>query len=246
MKSAEDIRSVVADRYARIAEEGSSCCGPECCGEDASAQAKSIGYTETELVQAEQAADISLGCGTPVQFAELTSGERALDLGSGGGIDVFLAARAVGDTGQIIGVDMTPQMIERARANAAKMEVGNVEFRQGLIEELPVDDGSIDVVLSNCVINLAPDKGAVFAEAFRVLAPGGRLVVSDLVAATAVARPIDPDPEGWASCIDGAIPEAEYLGGLEAAGFVDVGVLSGGPGPEAEVYSVTVRAVKPS
>jgi len=239
MKSAEDIRIAVADRYERLAVTGSSC-----CGDDGTDSAK-LGYSAEDLAQIPQGADMSLGCGAPVRLAELAPGERVLDLGSGGGIDVFLAAREVGDSGKVIGVDMTPAMIERARSNADKVGAGNVEFRQGLIEQLPVDDDSIDVVLSNCVINLAPDKSAVFAEAFRVLAPGGRLVVSDIVSG-ADAQPIDPDPDSWASCIDGAIPEAQYLGGLEKSGFATPEILESGDAGDGGVYSITVRAVKPS
>jgi SAM-dependent methyltransferase len=233
MKSAQEIREVVADRYAKIAVTGSSCCG------DAS-QSVALGYSSSDLEQVPESADMSLGCGAPVGYAELAAGERVLDLGSGGGLDAFLAARVVGDTGHVIGVDMTPQMIELARANAAAVSANNVEFRQGLIEQIPAADASIDVLLSNCVINLSPDKDAVFAEAFRVLAPGGRLIVSDMVTSDEVARSIDP--EGWAACIDGAIPEASYVGGLQRAGFVDIDVLERTTGDD--VYSVTLRAVK--
>lgn len=237
MKSAQEIRSAVEKHYADIAKSGSSCCGDQ--------TAEKIGYQKEELEKLPEATIMGLGCGNPVGLAALREGETVVDLGSGGGIDVFLAARQVGPSGRVIGVDMTPEMLTRARVNAARLGLENVEFREGLIESLPVADSSVDAVLSNCVINLAPDKAAVFKDAFRVLKPGGRLVVSDMVTRGELPRGIREDPELWASCIGGALLEDEYLEVMRRAGFATVEVL-GPKGPETEgVYSITVRASKP-
>lgn len=237
MKSAEEIRDAVEKRYAEIARSGSSC-----CDDPAPTQ---IGHTRDELEAVPEAALMGLGCGNPVRLAELREGETAVDLGSGGGIDVFLAARQVGPSGRVIGVDMTPEMLARARANAERLGLGSVEFRQGLIEALPVEDASADAILSNCVINLVPDKARVFREAFRVLRPGGRLVVSDMVARGGLPPETREDPELWASCIGGALPEEDYLEAIRAAGFPTVQVLARQGAETDPVYSVTVRADKP-
>ncbi|MBI4637891.1 MAG: arsenite methyltransferase [Candidatus Rokubacteria bacterium] len=215
--------------------------GSSCCAEDTLAQ---TGYQREELETLPTQALMGLGCGNPVRLAELREGEIVLDLGSGGGIDVFLAARQVGPRGRVIGVDMTPEMLARARANAQRLGLENVEFRQGLIEALPVDDSSVDVILSNSVINLVPDKAAVFKEAFRVLRPGGRLVVSDMVAWAELPEELLGDPDLWAGCVAGALPEEAYLETIRKAGLATVEVLTR-QGPEAgHVYSVTVRADK--
>jgi arsenite methyltransferase len=166
----------------------------------------------------------SLGCGDPVTLAGLAPGSTVLDLGSGGGLDCFLAAKQVGPTGHVIGVDMTPEMLERARAAAEKMAITNVEFRYGFLEELPVEDNHVDVILSNCVINLAPDKAPVFAEAFRVLKPGGLFSVSDIVIRGELSAELKKDMEAWSACVSGAIPEQEYIEKLAAAGFTDIQV----------------------
>ncbi|MFQ5899752.1 MAG: arsenite methyltransferase [Candidatus Methylomirabilia bacterium] len=237
MKSGEEIRNAVEDRYAKIAKSGSSCCGDQSLVQ--------IGYKREELAALPEEALMGLGCGSPVRLAELRDGEAVVDLGSGGGIDVFLAARQVGPSGRVIGVDMTPEMLARARMNADRLGLENVEFRQGLIEALPVADSSVDAILSNCVINLAPDKGAVFKEAFRVLEPGGRLVVSDMVAKGELPGEIRENPELWASCIGGALPEEEYLETIRKAGFAPVEVLTREGLTLGHVYSVTVRAEKP-
>ena len=237
MRSDEEIRKAVEKRYAEIAKRGSSCCGDQTLVQ--------IGYREEELEALPEPAPMGLGCGNPVQLAEIREGETVLDLGSGGGIDVFLAARQVGPSGRVIGVDLTPEMLALARRNAEQFGLENVEFRQGLIEALPLSSDSVDVILSNCVINLAPDKTAVFREAFRVLKPGGRLVISDVVARGALPAEIKEDPELWASCIGGALQEEEYLEAIRKAGFPVVEVLTREGHDLGHVYSVTVRAQKP-
>jgi ubiquinone/menaquinone biosynthesis C-methylase UbiE len=203
---------LVRKAYGDVAKKQSSCgCGSSCCGP--TSQAASEG-------------DLGLSCGDPVTFSCLKPGDIVLDLGSGAGKDVFLAARKVGASGRVIGVDMTPEMLALARRNAAKLGLGNVEFRQGQIEELPLDDASVDLVISNCVINLSPDKPKVFREAFRVLKPGGRLVVSDIV----LERPLPPklkaDQGLYAACISGALLRGEYLQAVRAAGFQEPEILA--------------------
>lgn len=236
MKSPEEVRGAVEKRYAEIARSGASCCGDQ--------NLVQIGYGKEELEGLPEPALMGLGCGNPVKLAALQPGEVVVDLGSGGGIDVFLAARQVGPSGRVIGVDMTPEMLARARANADRLGLGNVEFRQGLIEALPVESSSVDVILSNCVINLAPDKTVVFREAFRILKPGGRLVVSDMVARGELSREIRENPALWASCIGGALPEVEYLDAIRRAGFPSVEVLGREALEQGHVYSVTVAARK--
>lgn len=220
--SPDPIHRAVRDHYAAIAaSRATSCCSPsadasDCCGD------QSALYDPDLLADLPvDVTGLSLGCGDPVSIASLNPGETVLDLGSGGGIDCFLAARQVGPSGSVIGVDMTPEMLAKANASKARMGVTNVEFRQGQIEALPVDDNSIDVILSNCVINLAPDKAAVFREAFRVLKPGGRLAVSDIVTEGALPRHEGVDLSEWAACVAGAIDVNAYLDLLRAAGFED-------------------------
>jgi SAM-dependent methyltransferase len=169
-------------------------------------------------------ASFSLGCGDPITLAALEPGQSVLDLVSGGGLDCFLAAKKVGETGHVIGVDMTPEMLEKARASAARMGLANVEFRQGFLEDLPVDDNSIDVIISNCVINLSPDKAKVFSEAFRVLKPGGVLAVSDIVTDGPLPDEIKQSLSMWAGCVAGAVDAADYIAMMEAAGFTDISV----------------------
>lgn len=216
------------------APAASSCCGTatdeassSCCGtEDASdVQITRIAelYRETEIADLPSTVtDVAFGCGNPTAISALQPGETVLDLGSGGGIDCFLAAKMVGESGRVIGVDMTPEMIALANRNRAKVGATNVEFRQGQIEALPVEAESVDVIISNCVINLSPDKDQVFREAFRVLKPGGRLQVSDIVWTRPVPQDIKDDMEKWAGCISGALEEADYLAKIRAAGFSDV------------------------
>ena len=215
------IKEAVREKYAKAATEAASCCEPSCCD---STSAKLVDYEGVSGVVAES--NLGLGCGMPTQYANLRPGETVLDLGSGAGIDVFLAAQQVGESGRVIGLDMTPEMIQRARENAAKHGILNVEFRQGDIEAMPVDDASVDVVISNCVINLAPDKKRVYSEMSRVLRPGGRFIVSDMVTYGSVPESIRKDLELWAGCVAGALDRQEYLGIIAKAGFDRVSVKS--------------------
>jgi len=223
------IKRVVREGYAKIAKQSSSCCAPvnSCCGSTDLAQdiSKSIGYTEEELKVVPEGANLGLGCGNPVALASLREGETVLDLGSGAGFDCFLAASKVGKNGRVIGVDMTPEMLEKARENASKGNYGNVEFRLGEIENLPVADNSVDIVISNCVINLAPDKRRVFEQAFRVLKPGGRLMISDMVLLRELPDFIKNSIEAYIGCLSGAIMRDEYIGTIKAAGFQEVSII---------------------
>jgi SAM-dependent methyltransferase len=226
----KDVKKAVRESYARIAEQGSSCCcGPSssCCGSTDTLKeiSKGIGYSDDELAAIPDGANLGLGCGNPVALASLKEGETVLDLGSGAGFDCFLAANKVGGKGKVIGVDMTPEMIARARENARKGDYENVEFRLGEIENLPVADASVDVVISNCVINLSPDKKRVFHEVFRVLKPGGRLMVSDIVLLKPLPDAIKNSVEAYVGCIAGAALKEEYLGAIQSAGFMDIRVL---------------------
>lgn len=232
--SPEDVRSQVRQRYGEMVTDfdvvgSESCCGPEqatsCCGPEEAIDIDMVSkfYQGSDLSELpDDVTGISLGCGDPVTLASLTPGQTVLDLGSGGGIDVFLAAKRVGDEGRVIGVDMTAEMIEKARRNRTKLGAENVEFRLGEIEHLPVADDNVDVVISNCVINLSPDKDQVFREAFRVLRPGGRLAVSDIVTNGPLPEEIKQNMAAWAGCIAGALEVDDYVSAIESAGFVDV------------------------
>ncbi len=267
---ADRVRPVLMETTAA----GAACCGPDCCETAASETIALIDVTpaasgeaccETESVtdvQIKQIAglyaqtdiadlpstvtDVSFGCGNPTAIAALQPGETVLDLGSGGGIDCFLAAKMVGPTGQVYGVDMTPEMIALARKNAGKVGATNVEFRLGEIERLPIGDATIDVIISNCVINLSPDKDQVFREAFRVLKPGGRLQVSDIVWTRPVPQEVKDDIEQWAGCIAGALLESEYVGKIAGAGFGDVTSVATEYPRGKGVASANVVAFKPS
>lgn len=221
-QDAEATRAAVRDRYGRIAENAAS--GADRSGA-AVAVSERIGYTAAEMTAVPEGANLGLGCGNPTALAQLRAGETVLDLGSGAGFDAFLAAQAVGPQGRVIGVDMTPEMVANAQENARKVSVRNTEFRLGTIEALPVDDQSIDVVISNCVINLSPDKPRVFREAFRVLKPGGRLMVSDIVLRAPLSEHVRTSIEAYVGCIAGAALEAEYLDAIARAGFADVEVV---------------------
>ena len=181
--------------------------------------------------------NFSLGCGDPITMAELKSGETVLDLGSGGGLDCFLAAKMVGETGRVIGIDMTPEMLERARNSAQKLGFDNIEFRKGYLEDLPVEDGSVNVIISNCVINLSPDKPQVFGEMYRALKPGGRISVSDIVSKGELPDNVKNDMAAWGACIAGALEMDEFIGGLRAAGFVEISLI---PRSEEETSIVQV------
>jgi SAM-dependent methyltransferase len=268
--TSDAVRAVVRERYASVATGGEapigrgepqeekhqgSCCAPTCCGGGASPSLE-IGYSAEELAQVPEGADLGLGCGNPQAIASLKPGETVLDLGAGAGFDAFLAARAVGPAGRVIGVDMTAEMVGKARANAAKAGVHNVEFRLGEIERLPVADATVDVIMSNCVINLSPDKQAVFEEAFRVLKPGGRLAISDVVARAPVPEAILKSVVALAGCVAGAAPIAEIEAMLAASGFNNVQITVNeasrtfirdwlpGSGAEDYVVSAIIQAVK--
>jgi arsenite methyltransferase len=225
----EETRKIVREGYAKIAKQESSCCAPvtSCCGGTDRTQeiSKKMGYTEEELKAVPEGANLGLGCGNPVALASLKEGETVLDLGSGAGFDCFLASSRVGHKGRIIGVDMTPEMVEKARENAKKGNYANVEFRLGEIENLPAGDNSVDAVISNCVINLSPDKKKVFAETFRVLKPGGRLMISDIVLLKELPDFIRNSIQAYVGCVSGAMLKDEYLKAVRKAGFQDVKII---------------------
>jgi len=218
----EKIKKIVRESYTKIAKQDSSCCGSTDLAQYIS---KKIGYTEEELKAVPEDANLGLGCGNPVALASLREGETVLDLGSGAGFDCFLAANKVGKNGRVIGVDMTPEMIEKARNNAKKGNYGNAEFRLGEIENLPVADNFVDVVISNCVINLSLDKRRVFMEAFRVLKPGGRLMISDIVLVKELPDFIKNSIEAYVGCLSGAIMRDEYIRAIKGAGFQEVRII---------------------
>jgi arsenite methyltransferase len=266
MANAKEIKEAVKAKYTAVAEsrntgcgcgdsgcgcggdaEGSSCCSG---GVDPMQAAEMIGYNVEELEEIPQEAILGLGCGSPVGYVGLKAGETVLDLGSGGGIDVFLAAKKVGSKGKVYGVDMNEAMIKRAKEAAEEYDFENVEFRLGEIEQMPIDDGTIDAIISNCVINLSPDKAQVFREAHRVLKPGGRITVSDIVTEGRIPEEIRKDLDSWASCVSGALPQEEYLKDMEAAGFQKPKILKESFYDTSEydinfkVKSVTVEAYK--
>ncbi|MBX0298208.1 arsenite methyltransferase [Haloarcula nitratireducens] len=252
----DEQRRAVRRRYAQIASESSSCCS-DSGATPTEELTRQLGYSEDEETAVVDGANLGLGCGNPNALAALQSGETVLDLGSGAGFDCFLAAREVGDTGHVIGVDMTPAMIEKARDNVTKNDVRNVEFRLGEIEQLPVADETVDVIISNCVINLSPDKQQVFHEAYRVLRPGGRLAISDVVLTAELPADVHADPESVASCVAGASPIVDVERMLSNAGFEAIQIESDEASEEfisewdAErdvseyVVSATIEATKP-
>ena len=232
---ADEVRAIVRDHYGEVARRGAaagcapaSACAPGCCVPGAPTSSGHLGYDAAEAALAPDGADLGLGCGNPTAMASIRTGETVLDLGSGAGFDCFIASHQVGPTGQVIGVDMTPDMVSRARANARKVGAGNVDFRLGEIEHLPVADASVDVILSNCVINLSPDKAAVFPEAHRVLRPGGRLAVSDMMTRGQFTPEERANLSAWAGCVTGAEDVALYAGVMRAAGFVDISIVDKG------------------
>jgi ubiquinone/menaquinone biosynthesis C-methylase UbiE len=255
--NAEQIKTVVREHYADLIKSGESCCSvSDCCDTEIDIEASHIdesanqnGYTDAQLSSIPtDAVENSFGCGNPLMYADICEGDVVLDLGSGAGIDVLLAASLVGESGRAIGIDMTPEMIEKARKNAAEAGAKNVEFRLGEIESMPVEDESVDWVISNCVINLAPDKDSVFREAHRVLKPGGKLLVSDIVA-NHLPKWLRSTISNWANCISGALPEEQYLDSIRRAGLEEVQVFSKSPYAKigkAEVASIKVGALKPN
>lgn len=239
----EEIKKAVRSGYAKVALENIPCCGvgSSCCGSANPAEdiSRKVGYSQEELSAVPEGANLGLGCGNPVALASLKEGETVLDLGSGAGFDCFIAASKVGDTGKIIGVDMTPEMVEKAQQNARNGNYANVEFRLGEIENLPVSENQVDVVISNCVINLSPDKDKVFREAFRVLKPGGRLMVSDMVLLKELPEAIRRSVEAYVGCIAGAVMKEEYLSAIHSAGFREIKVLG------EDVYPIELMAADP-
>lgn len=221
----EGVREAVRQRYSEIARDGGIAPAPGCCGPKPEEIAQRIGYSTEETTAVPEGANLGLGCGAPLTAAALKPGETVVDLGSGAGFDAFLAARAVGATGRVIGVDMTDEMLAKARANAQQAGVGNVEFRKGYIEAMPVDDASADVILSNCVINLVPDKAAAYREVARVLRPGGRMVISDIVLNETLPPAIANDVAALTGCVAGAALRDQYLATIAAAGLSDIEVL---------------------
>ena len=253
----DQVRAAVRERYGNVAkQESSSCFSPGCCSPNPNASLE-LGYSAKDLAAVPEGANMGLGCGNPQAIAALRPGETVLDLGAGGGFDCFLAAKQVGKKGRVIGVDMTPDMVSKARENARRAKSSNVEFRLGEIEHLPVANGEVDVILSNCVINLSPDKAAVFRDAFRVLKPGGRLAISDVVATGKMPPKLARDVEALTGCVAGAAPVATLRDHLREAGFknilIDVSEASRetirdwfpGTGAEKYVASATIEATKP-
>ncbi|MFZ2525034.1 MAG: arsenite methyltransferase [Candidatus Ferrigenium altingense] len=259
----DEIRQAVRDQYGSIAESGSCGCGPACCGTAADAAeadtlSHALGYSANETAVVPEGSNMGLGCGNPQAIANLKAGETVLDLGSGGGFDCFLASRQVGDSGHVIGVDMTPVMISKARANAEKGGYRNVEFRLGEIENLPVADGTVDAIISNCVINLSPDKHRVFADSYRVLKPGGRLAISDVVASAELPEDIRQDMALFTGCMAGATLISEMEEMLRTSGFQQIRIApkdeskafirDWAPGKAITDYvvSANIEAIKPA
>lgn len=257
-KNHDEVRTAVRDQYGAVArrEAAPGGCAPGCCGPSPQASL-ALGYSADDLAAVPEGANLGLGCGNPQAIASLRRGETVLDLGAGAGFDCFLAARQVGPTGRVIGVDMTPDMVTKARANALKADAKNVEFRLGEIEHLPLADQTVDVILSNCVINLSPDKAAVFADAFRVLKPGGRLAISDVVLLRELPPALANDMTALTGCVSGAAKVEQVQALLEQSGFRDIKVevkresreaikdWLPGSGVEDFVSSATIQATKP-
>lgn len=253
-RKAQAIKKLVRDGYAKAVTQNTSCCSTSsCCGgtDQAKNISKAVGYSDSEMAAVPEGANLGFGCGNPVAIASLKEGDIVLDLGSGAGFDAFLASARVGKNGKVIGVDMTPEMVARAKENARKGNCVNVEFKLGEIEDLPIEDNFVDVVISNCVINLSPDKEKVFKEAFRVLKPAGRLMVSDLVLVRDLPEAIKASIEAYVGCIAGAVKKEDYLKYIKEAGFQGIKVISQDSYPvkagidASAVASVKIYAVKP-
>lgn len=255
-RAKDDVRTAVREQYGAVARGAAAGCAPSCCGPSPDASLK-LGYSEADLAAVPEGANLGLGCGNPQAIAALKEGETVVDLGSGGGFDCFLAAKQVGPTGRVIGVDMTPDMISKARTNAGKLAVKNVEFRLGEIEAMPIADNTADVILSNCVVNLSPDKRAVYKDAFRTLKPGGRLAISDVVLLQPLPASIAQNIAAFTGCVAGAATVAEIEDHLRDAGFEGIHVKVNpasrafirewlpGSGVEEYVASASVEALKP-
>lgn len=243
-RTADDIREAVSAAYGARAREVAAGEGSGCCGPQAAPDQKSKFYSSAEAADLPETA-VSYGCGNPTAIAGLAAGETVLDLGSGAGLDCFLSARQVGPEGHVIGLDMTDDMLALAEQNKAKLGVTNVEFRKGVMEAMPVADQSVDVIISNCVINLSPDKPAVFREAFRVLRPGGRLHVSDVVLLHPLSEAEQQDLNLWAGCISGALQRDSYAAGLAAAGFTDIEIELAQDGKQTPWRSALINARRP-
>ncbi|MCH7799979.1 MAG: arsenite methyltransferase [Chloroflexi bacterium] len=252
-----DIKEVVKERYGNLARDASSgqdtaCCGDDCCGSQAELDAIIPLYTNTETEGLPiEALAASAGCGNPTALASLKPGETVVDFGSGGGIDCFLAAREVGESGRVIGIDMTEDMVNLANSNARKLGLSNAEFHLADIDDTPLEDDTADIVISNCVINLVPDKDSVFQEAFRILKPGGRMMISDMVLVEDIPTEEKEDTANWVACLAGAEMKDVYLGRMKAAGFMEIQVASETPleddeGWRAGVRSMNIQASKPS
>jgi SAM-dependent methyltransferase len=224
-----DLHSIVREKYGEVAEKGTGCCGSGCCGvtmESLDDVAKAIGYFVSDLKNVPEGANLGLGCGNPIEYAKLQPGETVVDLGSGAGFDCFIAAHKVGPTGKVIGVDMTAQMLTRARDNAQKGSYPNVEFRLGQIEHLPVADSQADVIISNCVVNLSPDKPQVFREALRILKSGGRMLLSDLVLTKELSPALQNSVAAYVGCVSGASQKQDYLRMIAEAGFTNIEIVA--------------------
>lgn len=241
-----EVKDLVRENYAQVAQGATECCSNDCCSEPNK-------LYDVELIQdlPTEAVMASAGCGNPTAIGELVPGETVVDFGSGGGIDCFIAAKAVGPEGKVIGVDMTQDMVDLARSNAEKLELSNVTFHLTEMEHTPLADNSADAIISNCVINLAPDKSAVFKEAFRILKPGGRAYISDMLLVNELPDEARADKKNWVLCLSGAEPKDIYLGKMRDAGFVDVQILEDKPweGEQSwasDVHSMNIRAYKPA
>ena len=259
LETKDGIRNTVREHYGKVAESNRTAgCAPGCCSPNATGSSGALGYSAEDLASVPDGADMGLGCGNPQAIAALRTGETVLDLGSGGGFDCFLAAKQVGTQGSVIGVDMTPQMVTKARDNARKVGATNVEFRLGEIEHLPVPDNTVDVIISNCVINLSPSKPDVFREAFRVLKVGGRLAISDVVATAPIPEHFRTSAAALSGCVGGATDLDELESMLQEAGFGEISIRPRdesrafikdwmpGAGIENYVVSATIEAKKPS
>ena len=241
----KEVKNIVRENYARVANSGPGCCNPQscCCSQQASEDEVSlnIGYSYEDIAKVPAGSNLGLGCGNPVATASIKEGETVLDLGSGAGFDCFLAAEEVGSKGKVIGVDMTPEMIRKAKENALKSKYKNVEFKLGEIENLPVGNNSIDLVISNCVVNLSPDKYRVFTEVYRVLKPGGRLMVSDIVLLKNLPGFIKDDKKAYAGCIAGAAIKEDYLNSIKRAGFKNINVIEENKFPVKYIISDNLK-----